>query len=55
MYKPQKKCCDTCKYYEWYFDKCQKYNCEVDNRSVCSLHEERKAINMILDFHIRSI
>ena len=37
-----KKCCDTCKYYEWYYDKCNKYNCEVDDRSVCSSHKERK-------------
>lgn len=37
-----KKCCDTCKYYEWYYDKCNKYNCEVDDRSVCSSHEEQK-------------
>ena len=37
-----KKCCDTCKYYEWYYDKCNKYNCKVDDRSVCSSHKERE-------------
>ena len=31
-----RKCCDTCQYYEWYYDKCQLYDCEVDARSVCS-------------------
>ena len=30
------KCCDTCQYYEWYYDKCQLYDCEVDARSICS-------------------
>lgn len=34
-----KKCCDNCKYYEWYYDKCNKYNCEVDGRSVCNGYE----------------
>lgn len=31
-----RKCCDICQYYEWYYDKCQLYDCEVDARSVCS-------------------
>ena len=34
-----KKCCDTCKYYHWYYDKCNKYDCEVDARSVCAGYE----------------
>lgn len=33
------KTCDNCKYYHWYYDKCDKWNCEVDSRSVCELHE----------------
>ena len=37
----QKKCCDTCKYYEWYYDKCNKYDCEVDDRQICSMYESR--------------
>ncbi len=31
-----RKCCDTCQYYEWYYDKCRFYDCEVDARSICS-------------------
>ena len=31
-----KKCCDNCIYYKWYYDKCTKFDCEVDARSVCS-------------------
>lgn len=34
-----KKCCDNCEYYQWYYDKCEKYQCETDARSVCSEHE----------------
>ena len=37
-----KKCCDTCKYYHWYYDKCDKYDCEVDARSVCAAYEPYK-------------
>ena len=32
-------CCDNCKYYYWYYDKCTKYDCEVDARSMCSSFE----------------
>lgn len=34
-----RKCCDTCKHYEWYYDKCSKYNCETDARARCSEYE----------------
>ena len=34
-----KKCCDTCKHYHWYYDKCDKYDCEMDARSVCAEYE----------------
>jgi len=37
-----KRCCDTCKYYHWYYDKCDKYNCEVDARSVCVAYENSR-------------
>ena len=30
------RCCDTCTYYRWYYDYCEKYNCEVDGRSMCN-------------------
>lgn len=36
-----KKCCDTCVHYEWYYDKCTKYQCEVDPRSICTLYQSR--------------
>lgn len=26
--------CDNCKYYHWYCDTCDKWNCEIDCRSV---------------------
>lgn len=28
--------CDDCKYYHWYSDHCDKYDCTVDARSVCN-------------------
>ena len=34
------KCCDTCKYYHWYYDYCDKYDCKVDARAVCSSYEK---------------
>ena len=34
-----KKCCDNCKYYEWYYDKCLKLDCETNYNSMCSLYE----------------
>lgn len=37
-----KKCCDSCKYYEWYYDKCTKWNTTVDPRSICDSYESRK-------------
>ena len=37
--KQSKKCCDTCKHYHWYYDKCDKYDCEVDARSICAEYE----------------
>ena len=26
--------CNDCKYYNWYYDICSKWNCEVDAREV---------------------
>ena len=34
-----RKCCDNCTHYEWYYDKCKKYNCIMDARSVCDSFE----------------
>ena len=40
--KTMSKCCDNCIYYHWYYNHCDKWNCEVDDRSVCSEFTERK-------------
>lgn len=29
------KCCETCIYYHWYYEKCEKWDFETDLRSVC--------------------
>ena len=31
--------CDNCKYYEWYYDHCSKWNCEVDARETHNCFE----------------
>jgi len=31
--------CDKCKHYSWYYDKCRKFNCEVDFREVHNCYE----------------
>ena len=33
--------CDNCEYYEWYYDYCRKWKCEVDDRGVYSCFEKR--------------
>lgn len=33
--------CDNCKYYKWYYDYCEKWKCEVDDREVHSCFIER--------------
>ena len=35
--------CDNCKHYEWYYDKCRKWDCEVDAREVHNCFEQREA------------
>ena len=32
--------CDECKYYSWYYDKCTKWDCEVDSREVHNCFEQ---------------
>ena len=32
--------CDNCKHYHWYYDWCDKWECEVDVRSVYSCFKE---------------
>lgn len=39
------KCCDNCKFYEWYYDKCKKYNCEVNAKHLCSMYQECKELS----------
>ena len=36
------KCCDKCIYYEWYYDHCKKWNCNVDDRYCCNFFKDRK-------------
>lgn len=43
-------CCDECKYYEWYYDLCKKWNCKIDGRSVHNCFE--KMDTPVLDFMI---
>lgn len=33
------KKCDNCHFYTWYYDYCQKWDCEKDARSVCDNFE----------------
>ena len=35
------KCCDACTHYHWYYDFCDKWQCEIDARSVHGCFEER--------------
>ena len=37
------KCCDNCKWFEWYWDKCTKWDCEVDARECHSCFDERES------------
>lgn len=32
--------CDNCKYYDWYYDFCNKWKCEVDARAVHDCFED---------------
>ena len=41
----EQKCCDTCKFYEWYYDKCKKFNSEVDAKHLCSMYQEREELS----------
>lgn len=33
--------CDECKHYEWYYDRCKKWECEIDARAVHNCFERR--------------
>lgn len=43
--------CDDCKHYEWYYDRCRKWDCEVDRREVHNCFEPMKT--PILDAMIK--
>ena len=34
--------CDSCQFYNWYYDWCSKWNCEVDSRSIQSCFMRRE-------------
>ena len=36
------KCCDNCIHYHWYYDYCDKFECEVDGRAVYGCYTERR-------------
>ena len=36
------RCCDNCIYYNWYYNRCNKYDCEMDERSVCIFFTENE-------------
>ena len=33
--------CEKCKHYQWYYDWCEKWKCEVDSREVHNCFEKR--------------
>ena len=37
--------CDNCKHYHWYYDWCDKWNCEIDVRSVHNCFNYQRIIN----------
>ena len=36
-------CCDECKYYNWYYDHCEKWDCSMDAREV---HDCFESVNI---------
>ena len=32
--------CDKCEYYNWYYDYCRKWDCEIDGRAVHNCYEK---------------
>lgn len=31
--------CDNCKWYRWYYDRCEKWKCEMDAREIHNCFE----------------
>ena len=36
------KCCDNCKWYGWYWDRCERWQCEVNRNSRCNGWETKE-------------
>ena len=34
--------CDECKHYSWYYEKCHKWNCRIDEREIHNCFEPRE-------------
>ena len=43
----QKRCCDNCTFFKWYFDYCTKWKCTKDYRSICSDWKNNKELIFI--------
>ena len=41
LFNRRDKCCDNCKHYNWYYDLCNLYKCEIDFRALCCNWEEQ--------------
>lgn len=43
--------CDECKYYKWYYDRCERWDCEVDPREVhnCCVSRETPILDMMVN------
>ena len=42
--------CDNCKYYNWYYDYCDKWKCVVDEREVHSCYEHRRENDKTINY-----
>lgn len=40
--------CDNCKHYCWYYDKCLKWNCEVDAKEIHNCFEPNDTYKKIM-------
>lgn len=34
--------CDNCKHYEWYYERCWKWDCEIDARGIHNCFEREE-------------
>jgi len=41
--------CDHCKYYRWYYDRCERWDCEVDAREVHNCFEGKSPVEEVDD------